>query len=171
FLIQVDLSADGGFVLDHSSVFVHKTLRKPGDCDIHLANWHIPWGIYRYHIQCGEKTTDGVVYVGTAEKDWLKKIRQQRKNEVFEHNIERVGFIKTADHVGRVTAKLVQAVDQPPLTLAAWRSFYRGWRMEFNRIHNSIMSHISDRNRENYLHPMQWIALRDLRTDIDHTSK
>ncbi len=170
YIIQLNLSADGGYVLGRPSVFTERIVRTLEGRSVHLGHWHIPWGIYRYHVQCEDKAADGVVYVGTAQADWVKKIRQQRKDEIFEHNIERVSFIKTADHMASVTAKLAEAVNQP-LTTGAWRSFYHGWRMEFNRVRNPVLSRINDRSRNNYLHPTQWISLRDLRKDIDETSK
>ena len=168
--VQVQLSADGGYVLDHPSFFTKKTVHLLENHEVQLGDWHLPWGVYRFAVDCGPQTDSGVIRVGTAEKGWLAQIRQERKNEIFAHNIERVGFIKTADHLALVTAKLAEMSNQH-LDFSNWHSFYRGWRMEFGRIRDPIMSRINNRNRDKYLHPIQWMDLRDLRKDIDRTSK
>ncbi len=168
--VQVQLSAEGGYVLDHPSFFSKRILRSPKNHEVQLGDWHLPWGVYRFTVVCGQQTDRGVVRFGTAGKGWLTKIRQERKNEIFAHNAERVSYIKTAEHLALVTAKLVEMAAQH-LDFSNWHSFYRGWRLEFSRVRNPIMSRISNRNRDIYLHPKQWMDLRDLRKDIDRTSK
>ncbi len=170
FAMQVHLAAEGGYVLNHFSYFFNRTVHLEKDDEIHLGRWHLPWGIYSYKIKCQKQSAAGILRVGTFQKSWPQKIRQQRKDEIFEHNYERIGYIRTANLLANVTKKLVDAA-RLRLTVTSWRTFYLGWREEFWRIQNPIMSRINYRNRERYLHPTQWMALHSLRDDIDRTSQ
>lgn len=169
--ITVTLSAEGGSVLYLRS-FVRKVrLYNIEDRLLELGKLNLLPGDYDLTLEIEKiKYQLKVSFATQSTADFLKKIKQHRKQIFMYFNNERYNLIKTSDRLEKLTYMLMQNIESTP-NPNMWTQAHRSWRREFNRTQAATLNIINGSNRTNYVLASKWLRLKSLRIKIEAMEK